>query len=1164
MPQARDEAGNIWETDAQGNPVRLIQAAQSQMTVGNPNPYAMPKAAADVASTQVNTQGQAIDNAVKSATAQDLIIKAQADARAAVANAAKAEADAKAAQDAGKPVDVATLRAARAEALQRLELVRSLGERSNDWFATGFGSNIAAMIPGTTATDVKADIGTLSGSGALEKVIEMAKQNGGKNPLTPLSEGDFKVIRDSVTNLDPTQSDANFRKNLGVYDSIYGRALQNLDAQLAAAGAPVPASQGGMDPLGNFTGETQYGATTGQRYSTQKDIALARVVEAAYHRKGSTAEDLFAAARSQGYEPTIRDVQAWRNAVDYRNRTGKFTQVLPRQSGERSEIGGAIDRAVGATTPVGAASMGLANAFTMGGLDEIVGGINTLGNNRSLADNIAWANMGKQVSANEQPGAYLGGQLFGGLAQGAGFSKLFPALAGALTKPGAAYAGGTGYGAVSGALESNDSRLAGTIAGGITGAGGTLVGRRVIAPLADKAMRSEPGQRLSGAFREAAQGLPERFRPAPLQPTIPQFARGENLIPQLDPASPVMANLRDAERFGLPYSLSDADPRLRALGGVASRLSPDARELAERTFEQRARDQADRAYEAIDQNLAPVTDLGARRGQWRQAAQTASAPYYASAGAMPAPDDPRVAAMLQTPLGKRALKQAYEIARHEGRDPTELGFILDDAGEVGLVPQDGRYRRTTMPQERDQLTRRTVGGYGGRQVPKAGPIDLVGWLRMRGGLRDQSGELGHMGLSNAPRRGMDFVGRESEFGPLVNQDGATLDDAAMAAWEAGYFPELADRPDVNTFINALRDTYEGRQRRFLPEDFAEIDAFNQSRDARFAMQQQRFANGGQSPYEDFSVPAGPDAPIAPLDAYGKEVKLPSFETLDLVKRGIDAELAPFRNPLTGKLDLEGNPAVGAIEKFRQRYISTLDELNPDYRAARVAYQGEIQNRNALDAGEAAFNPNVRPRQLPGILRGYDERQTGEFQRGFGTAMADRVNNARLSANPYDAVYGTTAQQAKVGDVFPQGAANFGRIYDLERDMGKTFTETLGGSQTAPRLAADEAFQGRGSDLADAGIQLATTGMVSPIAAARAIGGNFGRGLADRWRIRGGQKKADALAPILFNTDTPALNAYLSELAARQAQDAARKGAFKRRGGLFGATVAVPALAAFNQ
>jgi hypothetical protein len=38
MGQARDEAGNIWETDAQGNPVRLLQPAQGPQTLGTPDP----------------------------------------------------------------------------------------------------------------------------------------------------------------------------------------------------------------------------------------------------------------------------------------------------------------------------------------------------------------------------------------------------------------------------------------------------------------------------------------------------------------------------------------------------------------------------------------------------------------------------------------------------------------------------------------------------------------------------------------------------------------------------------------------------------------------------------------------------------------------------------------------------------------------------------------------------------------------------------------------------------------------------------------------------------------------------------------------------------------------------------------------------------------------
>lgn len=55
------------------------------------------------------------------------------------------------------------------------------------------------------------------------------------------------------------------------------------------------------------------------------------------------------------------------------------------------------------------------------------------------------------------------------------------------------------------------------------------------------------------------------------------------------------------------------------------------------------------------------------------------------------------------------------------------------------------------------------------------------------------GELAHMGLNNAARK-MDFAGQEARFGPLVNDMGMTLDDAANRAWEAGYFPDRTERP----------------------------------------------------------------------------------------------------------------------------------------------------------------------------------------------------------------------------------------------------------------------------------------------------------------------------------------------------------------------------------
>lgn len=57
MPQARDEAGNVWEVDAQGNPVALVQAAPQGAAVA-PNPtaqYEAPQAASAVAQTRAQT-----------------------------------------------------------------------------------------------------------------------------------------------------------------------------------------------------------------------------------------------------------------------------------------------------------------------------------------------------------------------------------------------------------------------------------------------------------------------------------------------------------------------------------------------------------------------------------------------------------------------------------------------------------------------------------------------------------------------------------------------------------------------------------------------------------------------------------------------------------------------------------------------------------------------------------------------------------------------------------------------------------------------------------------------------------------------------------------------------------------------------------------------------
>lgn len=90
MPQARDEAGNIWEVDAQGNAVRLIQPANRPMPIAPMNPaqqFEAPKAQADAQRAQAEA---ALAQAQTPYAGQI----AQAEVQKALAEAAKARAEA--------------------------------------------------------------------------------------------------------------------------------------------------------------------------------------------------------------------------------------------------------------------------------------------------------------------------------------------------------------------------------------------------------------------------------------------------------------------------------------------------------------------------------------------------------------------------------------------------------------------------------------------------------------------------------------------------------------------------------------------------------------------------------------------------------------------------------------------------------------------------------------------------------------------------------------------------------------------------------------------------------------------------------------------------------------------------------------------------------------
>lgn len=582
--------------------------------------------------------------------------------------------------------------------------------------------------------------------------------------------------------------------------------------------------------------------------------------------------------------------------------------------------------------PAGGFALGVADIT--GGIDEAAAGVSSLMNGTPYGVELDRANAVKQQLAGEYPVANIAGNLAGSLGTGALLAKGAPQLVSKLAaSPAQTAAAGGLIGAGQGALEANENRSLGAGAGFGLGAGGGYAGQKFIAPAIERALRGTSGApKLSGAEQTVASAL---------DPEGIDFARN---------------NIADATRLSLPFTLADSAPKLRALAGSATRVSPDALANFEGTLEQRSLGQVERANQAINQFLAPTDDLTKRAELLRQAGSISSAPKYAKAFSMDAPIDENLASILATPAGQDALKRGREIALNAGRSPDEpILSVVDEFGE---------------------------------------------------------------GMAAAPK----------------------------------------------------------------------------------------------------------------------------FETLDLVKKGLDAKLQENANPITGKIDFTGRPDLQAIEALRQRLVSQLDEINPDYKDARATYANFAKRAEALGQGKAAKARNVPLRDLERATSGMEPDVLPEFRIGYATGLADDATNASLGRNPYKTIFGSAGQREKIGSLFPQGAEQFGRIDSLEEAMAKTAQEVLGGSATARRGAADDAFAPSliGDVVQDAGLSIATG---TPIPAAtgragvRAMFGNMRQfGIGDS-----GRQRAAEVADILLSPAGSNLERIMAARAAQlQAEEAIRR------------------------
>lgn len=213
-----------------------------------------------------------------------------------------------------------------------------------------------------------------------------------------------------------------------------------------------------------------------------------------------------------------------------------------------------------------------------------------------------------------------------------------------------------GYGGLYGGTQNPDNPIAGAAMGAGAGLAGNVIGRSVVAP----------------GIRAGANALGFNA-PRALSPADNMVA-GQTL--KADPEQ-VMGRMQEAVDLRMPFTLADADPRLRALGGSVVRKSPDAYAFADNAIGSRAGGQQERALGLINTQLAPAGDINAITAAATKRAQAGSKDLYDAAMRHAAPDDVELGEILRSPTMERVARDAYETALNKGENPAELSFEVD-------------------------------------------------------------------------------------------------------------------------------------------------------------------------------------------------------------------------------------------------------------------------------------------------------------------------------------------------------------------------------------------------------------------------------------------------------------------------------------------------------
>lgn len=206
--------------------------------------------------------------------------------------------------------------------------------------------------------------------------------------------------------------------------------------------------------------------------------------------------------------------------------------------------------------------------------------------------------------------------------------------------------------------------------------------------------------------------------------------------------------------------------------------------------------------------------------------------------------------------------------------------------------------------------------------------------------------------------------------------------------------------------------------------------------------------------------------VTGIDANGDPIisKVPNLKMLDTLKKGMDAEIASHKNPITNRMDNEGR----LLSINQSQFVDEIDRIvgpqNPYARARKVSGDYITAEKATIKAQENFFSTD--PEVLKRDFKKMTAAQQAAYKDGVVAAARKRMGTIlETGGNPYPKLMGKTDDVRRWQQILsPKEFKNFYESLKAEDLLFKTRNQVLGNSATARRQNQIKDFELTGAEV----------------------------------------------------------------------------------------------------